>query len=58
MKGCVMPIVDDKITLLAKKGCEMASDVSNASRFLTKPLNISGHLSFPLENQGDNVKYL
>lgn len=28
MKGCVIPVVDDKLTLLAMKNAEMASDVS------------------------------
>lgn len=28
MKGCVIPITDDKYTLLYKKNAEMASDVS------------------------------
>lgn len=28
MKGCVIPVVDDKLTLLCKKNAEMASDVS------------------------------
>lgn len=28
MKGCVIPIVDDKITVLAQRNSEMNSDVS------------------------------
>lgn len=28
MKGCVIPVVDDKLTLLAMKNAEMASEVS------------------------------
>lgn len=28
MKGCVIPVVDDKLTLLNMKNTEMASDVS------------------------------
>lgn len=28
MKGCVIPVVDDKLILLAMRNAEMASDVS------------------------------
>lgn len=28
MKGCVIPVVDDKLTILAMKNAEMASTVS------------------------------
>lgn len=28
LKGCVIPVVDDKLTLLCMKNAEMASDVS------------------------------
>ncbi len=30
MKGCVIPVVDDKLTLLAMKNAEMASTVSSS----------------------------
>lgn len=30
MKGCVIPVADDKYTLLYKKNAEMASDVSGS----------------------------
>lgn len=29
LKGCVIPVVDDKLTLLCMKNAEMASDVSH-----------------------------
>lgn len=28
LKGCVMPVTDDKYTLLAKQNTELSSDVS------------------------------
>lgn len=30
MKGCVIPVADDKYTLMYKKNAEMASDVSGS----------------------------
>lgn len=35
MKGCVIPVVDDKLTLLAMKNAEMASNVSTPKSFIT-----------------------
>lgn len=34
MKGCVIPVVDDKLTILAMKNAEMASSVSLSTSFL------------------------
>lgn len=34
MKGCVIPVVDDKLTLLAMKNNEMASTVSFSHVFI------------------------
>lgn len=33
LKGCVMPVTDDKYTLLAKQNSELSSDVSFRSQF-------------------------
>lgn len=33
MKGCVIPVVDDKLTILAMKNAEMASSVSLSTSF-------------------------
>lgn len=47
MKGCVIPVVDDKLTILAMKNAEMASSVSLSTPFffLFLPLVLSNEIT-------------